>query len=82
MDGLYNYKVQEPIFREYLRELGEEQLLRVARDYVFLCETSLGGPWKIDVFRRDVIREEFPRRGEPEFFEVADNFIRNSLKRL
>lgn len=28
MDGLYNYKVQEPIFREYLQELDEEQLSR------------------------------------------------------
>ena len=36
MDGLYNYKVQEPIFREYLRQ----QLSGMARDYVFLCETN------------------------------------------
>jgi hypothetical protein len=81
VDGFYNFIVQEPIFREHLQGLDSEELSRVARDYVFLCETSLGGPWKIDVFKRDLIREEFVRRGEPELFEVAENSIRNSLKR-
>ena len=54
MDGLYNYKVQEPLFREYLQELDDEELSREARNPVFLCETSLGGPWEIDVFKTDV----------------------------
>jgi hypothetical protein len=44
MDGLYNYKVQEPIFREYLQKLDDEELSREARDFVFLCKTSIGGP--------------------------------------
>ncbi len=80
MDGLYNYKVQEPIFREYLQELDDEQLSSVARDYVFLCETSIGGPWKIDLFKTNLIKEEFARRGKLELFEVAETFILKSLK--
>ena len=81
MDGLYNYKVQEPIFREYLQEVDDEQLSRVACDYVFLCETSLAGPWKIDLFKTNLIKEEFARRGKPEVFEVVQNSILNFLKR-
>jgi hypothetical protein len=66
MDGLYNYKVQEPIFREYLQELDDEQLSNVACDFVFLCETSIGGPWTIDLFKRNLIKEEFASRGKLE----------------
>ena len=68
MDGLYNFNVQGPIFREYLQELDDEQLSRVARDYVFLCETSFAG--KIDLFKTNLIKEEFGRRGKLELFEV------------
>ena len=64
MDGLYNYKVQEPIFREYLQELDDDELSTEARNHVFLCDTSLGGPWKIDLFKTNLIKEEFARRGE------------------
>ena len=80
MDGLYNYKVQEPIFREYLQELDDDELSREARNHVFLCETSLGGPWKIDLFKTNLIKEEFARRGRLELFEVAETFILKSLK--
>ena len=31
MDGFYNFTVQEPIFREYLEELDEEQLSRCSK---------------------------------------------------
>ena len=80
MDRLYNYKVQEPIFRDYLHELDDDQLSNVARDFVFLCETSIRGPWKIDLFKTNLIKEEFERRGKPELFEVAEKFILKSLK--
>jgi hypothetical protein len=79
MDGLYNYKVQEPIFREYLQKLDDEDLSSEARNHVFLCETSLGGLWKIDLFKRNLIQEEFGRRGKLELFEAAENSILNSL---
>ena len=46
-------------------ELDDEQLSRVARDYVFLCETSIGGPWKIDLFKWNLAREEFGNRRSP-----------------
>jgi len=68
------------IFREYLHELDDEELSREARNHVFLCETSLGGPWEIDLFKTNLIKEEFARRGKPELFEVAEKFILNSLK--
>ena len=51
MDGLYNYKIQGPIFREHLQKLDDEELSREARNHVFLCETSIGGKWKIDLFK-------------------------------
>ena len=82
MDGLYNYRLQEPIFRTYPQELDEEQLSRVARNYVFLCETSIGGPWKIDLFKTNLIKEEFGRRGKPELFEVAESFISEVFEAL
>lgn len=50
---MYNYKVQEPIFR-HLQGL-DEQLSRMARNYLFLCQT----PWKIDLFKTTLIKEEF-----------------------
>jgi hypothetical protein len=81
MDGLYNYTVQGPIFRAYLQELDDEELSREARNHVFLCETSLGGPWKIDLFKRNLTKEEFGRRGKLELFVVAEKFILNSSKR-
>ena len=62
MDGLFNYKVQEPIFRVYLHELDDDQLSNVARDFVFLCKTSIGAPWRVDLFKTNLIREEFVRR--------------------
>ena len=80
MDSLYNYTVQEPVFKQYLHELDDEQLSRVARDHVFLCQTSIGGPWKIDAFKRNLIQEEFARRGKLQLFEVAETFILKSLK--
>ena len=75
MDGLYNYKIQGPIFREHLQKLDDEELSREARNHVFLCETSIGGPWKIDLIKTDLIKEEFERRGKPELFEVAENLF-------
>ena len=81
MDGLYNYRVQGPIFTEHLQKLDDEELSREARNHVFLCETSIGGPWKIDLFKTNLIKEEFSRRGKLELFEVAEIFILNSLKR-
>jgi hypothetical protein len=80
MDGLYNFKVQEPIFRDYLQGLDDEELSRETRNHVFLCETALGGPWKIDLFKTNLIKEEFERREKLELFEVAEKFILNSLK--
>jgi len=44
-----------------------------------LCETSLGGPWKIDLFKTNLIKEEFARRRKLELFEVAEGFILKSL---
>ena len=79
MDGLYNYRVQEPIFRQYLQQMDDPELSSVARDYVFLWETSLGGPWKIDLFKTNLIKEEFARRRKLELFEVAEGFILKSL---
>jgi|GEM_PF-3596047 hypothetical protein len=58
-----NFTVQGPIFRDYLQELDDEQFSSVARDFVFLCETSIGGPWKIDLFKANLIKEEFECRG-------------------
>jgi hypothetical protein len=81
MDGLYNYKVQEPIFREYLQGMDDEELSSMARDFVFLCETAINGPWKIDAFKRDLIREEFSQRGKSELFQITQDFILNSLQR-
>ena len=80
MDGLYNYKVQEPLFREYLQELDDEELSREARHHVFLCETSLGGPWEIDVFKTNLIKEVFGRRGRPRrcresYFELFEALV-------
>ena len=75
MDSLYNYKLQEPIFREYLQKLDDEE----ARDFVFLCKTSIGGPWKIDLFKTNPIKEEFERRGKVGLFEFAEAFILKSL---
>jgi hypothetical protein len=76
-----DFTVQEPTFRECLQELDDEQLSSVARDYVFLCQTSLGGPWKLDLFKTNLLKEEFERRGKLELFEVAEKFVLNSLKR-
>ena len=79
MDGLYNFTVQEPILREYLQELDDEELSREARNHIFLCKTSLGGPKEIDLFKANLIKEEFERRGKLELFEVAEKFILKSL---
>jgi hypothetical protein len=62
-------------FRKYLQELDDEELSSEARNHVFLCETSLGGSWRIDLFKTNLIKEEFERRGELELFEVAEKFI-------
>ena len=80
MDGNYNYKVQEPIFREYLQGMDDENLSGIAQDYIFLCETSIGGPWKIE-FSNGLIQEEFSQLGKLELFQIAQDFILNSLKR-
>lgn len=79
MVGLYNRLAEEPIFREYLQELDDDQLGRVARQYVFLCETALHGPWDIDVWKRDAARDEFQRRHRSQLFEEAERFILDSL---
>ena len=62
-------------FREHLQKLDDEELSREVRNHVFLCETSIGGPWKIDLIKTDLIKEEFERRGKPELFEVAENLF-------
>jgi hypothetical protein len=80
MDGLCNYKIQGPIFREHLQKLDDDELSREARNHVFLCETSIGGPWKIDLFKTNLIEAEFERRGKLELFEEAETFILKSLK--
>ena len=65
MDGLFNLKIQEPIFRELLQEMDDAKLASFARDFVFMCQTALNGPWAIDEFKREAIREESCRRGRP-----------------
>ena len=79
MVGWIDRNVEEEIFREYLQEMHDAELSRVARHYVFLCQTSLGGPWKIDVWKRDFIHEECSRRQKPELYQQAEEFILNSL---
>jgi len=44
--------------------MDDEELSGMARDYEFLCETAINGPWKIDAFKRNLIREEFCQRGQ------------------
>jgi hypothetical protein len=39
----------------------------------------IGGPWKIDLFKTNLIKEEFEPRGKVELFEVAEAFVLNSL---
>ena len=52
------------------------------RDYVFLSTTSLGGPWKIDLFKRNLIQRRVRSSGKSELFEVAESFILRSLEAL
>ena len=67
MDGLYNYKVQKPIFRQYLQEMSDEQLSSMVRDGVFLCETSLGHPWKTNLFKTNLSKRNSVAEGSRTF---------------
>jgi hypothetical protein len=62
--------------------LNDEKLSSVARDYVFHSATWLGGPWKIGLFKRNLNKKEFDRRGKSELFEVAESFIPRSFEAL
>ena len=79
MAGWTDAKVEEEIFREYLEGMNDAELSRVARHYVFLCQTSLGGPWKIDVWKRDFVHQECSRRQKPKLYQQPEEFILNSL---
>jgi hypothetical protein len=61
--------------------MGDAKLASFARDYAFLCKTTLNGPWAIDEFKREASREECCRRGRPEIYGEAERFILKSLKR-
>lgn len=81
MDGLYNRKIHEPIFKEHLQNISDAELAREARSYVFMCNTALNGPWAIDEWKRKAIQEESCRRGRPEIYQEAERFILESLSR-
>jgi hypothetical protein len=38
--------------------MTDDRLEEEARDYIFLAEESLGGPWEIFTWRRDFVRDE------------------------
>ena len=68
--NIVHREVAEPLFRHAILQMSDEALESEARGWVWLCETSLDGPWAEDVWHRDCIREEFERRGR------LDNFLR------
>jgi hypothetical protein len=71
MVGYVRQSEEEEIYGKYLREMRDDRLEEEARDYVWLCETSLGGPWPIYTWKRDFVRVECEKRGQPERFERA-----------
>jgi len=61
--------------------MDDAKLASFARDYIFMCQTTLNGPRAIDEFKREASRKECRRRGRPEIYEEAERFILESLKR-
>ena len=71
----------EPIYREILREMDDKELESRATRDIWLCETTLGGPWTEDVWHRVCVKQECERRGEPEIFERAKRRVLRVLEK-
>ena len=72
MVGFEKRWIEEESYLDRLIEMTDDRLEKEARDYVFLCETSLGGPWEIYAWKRDFVRDELERRGQGERYERAE----------
>lgn len=79
MVGYLKEDIEQAIYREYIQEMSDDRLEEEARDYNWLCETSLGGPWPIHRWKRDYVREECQRRGKGESYERARITILSQL---
>jgi hypothetical protein len=79
MDGLYNFTVHEPIFREYLQELDDEELSREARNHAFSARLPLAALGRLTCSRqiwskRNSVAERRCREFYSELFEALVGF--------
>ena len=81
MVGFEKTWIEQETYLDYLIEMSDDRLEEEARDYVFLAETSLGGPWEHYVWRRDFSRDEIERRGQGERYERAQARILEGVER-
>ena len=81
MVGFEKREVEEEYYLEYISGMSDERLEKEAGACVWLCETSLGGPWEIYAWKRDFVRDELERRGHGERFERAQARIVAEVER-
>ena len=82
MVGYLKEEIEQAIYREYIQEMTDDRLEEEARDYNWLCETSLGGPWPIYTWKRDFVLAELRKRGVAERYERARDVILRQLSGL
>ena len=71
--------VAEPIFRNWLESMNEEQLAEQAVTWIWFCESRVDGPWEEDAWRRDRVADECSRRGRMDIFDRARRAAVQSL---
>jgi len=72
--------IAEPIFRENLKQLDDQELAAIARTWIWQRETSLY-PYEKDTWRCDCIKQECEQRRNPDIYQHAENNILAQLRK-
>jgi len=72
--------IAEPIFRENLKQLDDQELAAIARTWIWQRETAMY-PYDEDAWRCECIKQECENRGKPGIFQLAEHNILSQLKK-
>jgi hypothetical protein len=64
--------VAEPIFRERLKQLDDEELAGAARTWIWQRDTALW-PYEEDSWHCECVKQECERREKSDLFALAEN---------
>ena len=72
--------IAEPIFRESLRTLDDQELASTARTWLWQRETALY-PYDENTWRCECIKQECEARANPDIYQHAENNIMAQLRK-